>query len=155
MIVLTNNLQQQWTPHIKETSTMRTKVPTYTLLYMQPPYCGNLPTLIYRLRITDTKVTLQWTKSIQISLWKWTVSTCYRCKGFEEYLLFLNSLGVSIHSSYCISRPLSDWKGSSHYWVHSLYKGHHSIMDTSVWSRYVCNSEILLECPTEQWISTC
>ena len=47
------------------------------------------------LRIMDTKVTPQWTKSIQISLWKQTLSTYW----LKKYLLFLKTLAVSIHSS--------------------------------------------------------
>ena len=40
-----------------------------------------------------------------------------------------------------------NWKGSSHYWVHSLYKGHLSIVDNLAWSHDVRNSEVLLYIP--------
>ena len=97
----------------------------------------------------------QQTKSIQISLWKRTLLN-YWWKRVEKYLLFLKILAISIHS--IMLQVLSavkerstfnhmtyiDWKWSSHYRVHSPYKGYLPIADTSAWSCGVHNSEVPL-----------
>ena len=80
----------------------------------------------------------------------------YWCKRVEKYLLFFKSSAISIHSTMfqgvsafeeCSTfnhMAYSDWKWSSHYWAHSLYKVHLPIVDTSAWSHGVCNQDCLL-----------
>ena len=74
----------------------------------------------------------------------------------EKYLLFLKILAISIHPttfqglsalkerSTFKNVAYSNWKRSSHYRVHYLYKGYLPITDISAWSCSVRNSEVLL-----------
>ena len=88
--------------------------------------------------ITDTKVRSQQTKSTQISIWKWTVLT-YWWKRVGKYLLFSPYLSILQCLSALKEREgfeyvaYGNWKGSSHYQVHSLYRGHLPIADTSAY----------------------
>ena len=71
-------------------------VPNHSLLFTV--YCDLCIAETSLLWITDTVVTPQRTKPVQISLWKRTVLT-YWYKRVEKYLLFLKILAVSIHST--------------------------------------------------------
>ena len=143
----------QRTAPITETSTMLTiyrSPESFPIVYcmLQSLYTGNLPTPNY-----GHQSHAQWKKSIQISLWKQIVSTYWH----KSWKLFAVLEDFSHFYPFYVSRPLytqgtlnlqhvayNDWKRSSHYWVHSLYKGYLSVMDTSAWSRGVCNSEVPL-----------
>ena len=71
-----------------------------------------------------------------------TVPPIVISRGVSHCHMVINCALSHFYPFFNVSRPLCTQRGLSHYRVHSLYKRHLPVTDTSVWSHGVRNSEV-------------